>query len=803
MKRILLLFTFFIILKTGFAQYPIVDITNLQQVSLQDLVLGNDQSYYFGDTVQVEGIVTFDPCYYALSSGPNRLGTFLEKAGNGPWSGIEVLIGTSEIGYSGTLQQLNDAVKFLDNFKPGNKVRATGVVGGFSGNTQIYLLPIQSQILSLATPPAPKLLSVDTFSVNDGSGQQIQQKVTGELYEGVLVEFQNVFVVDIQPSGSRTFWSVQDNSGNKISIRDASGHFRNDLYDYHCTGWDPNNKVSFTPTPFSPPTLGSYLSYIRGIVVEYQVGGVSMYGIAPRTPADIGPVTAAPPVISTIKRSPIVAQSTDPVTVSARIIDPDGTIATAQLFYSIGLNNTNFQSVNMTNTSGDTWSGTIPAAGTDSVYVNYWIKARDNNNDTTAFPGYNSTSNFYLVLNNGINQIADIQATPKPSGASVWAGDSITSRMNINAVVTATNKTYDLGTVTIQDARAPYSGLFLMKTSGDNLETLKRGDSILITGGKVIEDFGVTHLTNVQFSKIGKGTVPAPITGINVDSIINPTVTAEMYEGMLVRFNAVAVIDTNPDVPSNFGEWSFSTDATDTIGLRADDRSLDINFGFNVDSLSEGMTLTYIQGILYYSFGNWKLLPRNKGDIAGFSTNYPRTLNTFEIPATANNPQIICNVDQNLLRIECSIPDTVNLNGLIPTIDYSGDTIVPGNQVAQNFSNPLTYTVFAPVTGATRAYSVNVTILPVGIKDKGTVKMNVYPNPASNVINISLASPINDVVEVQLFDLLGNRIKSQKVNLTAGSNQLKLSLDNVSNGIYFLDVKGEKVKVATKVNVAK
>ena len=75
MKNFILLaaavFSFF----TVSAQYPLVDIYDLQYRDDASLAVEDDLSNYNGDTVRVQGVVSFNPCDYALSSTGSRMGT--------------------------------------------------------------------------------------------------------------------------------------------------------------------------------------------------------------------------------------------------------------------------------------------------------------------------------------------------------------------------------------------------------------------------------------------------------------------------------------------------------------------------------------------------------------------------------------------------------------------------------------------------------------------------------------------------------------------------------------------------------
>lgn len=224
--------------------------------------------------------------------------------------------------------------------------------------------------------------------------------------------------------------------------------------------------------------------------------------------------------------------------------------------------------------------------------------------------------------------------------------------MDLQGIVMATVGFYDLGLTILQDGEGAWHGIYLR---GQNLSTLKRGDKIKITSAKVFENFNVTFLDSTTYLLLSTGNpLYAPYMGLDPaaihDAVFDQT---EPYEGLLIGFNNMFVVNQNPDDPSTFGEWAVDINTTDNIGMRCDDYSNDIGFDFGLDSLSLNQSLDYIYGILYYSFGNWKLLPRNKDDIAGYQTisgieNDP--LNLLEVKAYPNPAKDVMHVAISLTQ---------------------------------------------------------------------------------------------------------------------------------------------------------
>lgn len=66
----------------------------------------------------------------------------------------------------------------------------------------------------------------------------------------------------------------------------------------------------------------------------------------------------------------------------------------------------------------------------------------------------------------------------------------------------------------------------------------------------------------------------------------------------------------------------------------------------------------------------------------------------------------------------------------------------------------------------------------------------VAPNPANNFTTLRVLSAVNDKAEVLVFDLSGNLMSSQKVQLKKGSSDFTVDLSNMITGMYVIQIKG-------------
>ncbi len=622
MKRFKLLLFSLLLSVSAWAQYPLVSIDSVQWVHPDSLALGNTLSRLEGDTVRVRGLVIYNPRQHALST--NFKASYLVDTASlatNNWKGLLVRMLTPD----------SVATQFFNNFVPGNIVEATGVVAEFrgtelnSGETQVDLIPVATQVVGFATPPAPKVVPVSNFMVFDPNDPVVPQKIqksTGEQYEGMYVEFRNIFVTGVSIfSGNRIAWLIQDASGSQINVRDASQWFRPPF---------ASSTASNPANPNAPVFIqqGKAFEYIRGIITEtnFQPPLYPRYEIVPLVQTDLGPVTASPPFTSNFYFTPSAPAVNQSVTVGATIRDLDGSVQSAKLFYAVGLNTGVYDSITMASAGVDTFTAVIPGSAltVNGEYVKYFIRSTDNQGFSAVSPDTSMSFNVFRIVNGGINTLSQIQETPYRNGSSIYAGQRLTG-LNIKGVITGTINPNDLGAISFQDGLGANSGIMLRSDVSGNLDLSNRGDSLRITAATVTEDFGITTLTDVQYTFVSNVPVPAPVK-ISIDSVIARSYEyTEGYESMLVQFDSVYVINQNADAPSNFGEFLIYTDTASVTGLRVRTgpstnglSSPAFSATFNVDSLVADEKLDYIRGILTFNFGNWKLIPRALNDVAGF-----------------------------------------------------------------------------------------------------------------------------------------------------------------------------------------
>jgi hypothetical protein len=473
-----------------------------------------------------------------------------------------------------------------------------------------------------------------------------------------------------------------------------------------------NNADLYRNTP--APLPGTKVDYIRGYIETRTNIQNGWFMINPVYDNDIQYGDVSPPNISNVLRDKGMVKFNDEVTVSAKVIDSDATadVQEVKLFYSI--NEEPFDSLDMslTNEADSIWSAAIPALN-DSSLVRYYVSAKDMDDAVSTNPSNPNNSYFYLVLNRDLT-IKDVQYSPFGSGFSGYNGYEVTVRGRISADTSdIKGDGANIGPqVYLQDGTGPWSGIQIF---GIQAEELERGNIVESVTGIVNEQFGVTRIGTLNLGAVvtssnvsdGIHVEPTLISTSNIASLPSGTLPAESYEGVLVKFENVRVLDANadgnadgPDEGSggsrNFGEIIIADDSNIQMRLELQDGNHDYHNFWDAEledtgiRIETGHTFESITGILFFSFSNYKLVPRKNDDFVGHvtdieeTTSLPEYFSLYQNYPNPFNPSTV---------IKYSIPNNisiVNVNVVLKVYDVLGREV---KTLVNKVQNPGDYEV--------------------------------------------------------------------------------------------------------------
>lgn len=717
-----ILLSAFILYSLGFnvMSFTFVTLQQIQTKSPDSLALGRDKSDLEGDSVEFIARVVAPPKvsvahndFRTLLRGTSSWTCYAQDTSNGLFGGIVIRQGT------------RGPATGLDLMDTGQIIKIRGVVQEFGSTASnnyancLTQLAIDTAVGYTITPigtatkrPVPIPVNITDFAIGDYPNGGSINYVQGEKYEGMYVEIRNVTVA--AGVGNRQPWSIIDDNGNKLYMRDFSNFF----------SISPNETLRV----WTNPSVGTLVNYIRGVIInannEGAFGNQLPYAIVPIYPNDLS-LGNPPPTMSSPTRSPGVPTPPDSVTVSVTALDPGlapPTITSVKVLWRF--NHGAYSEKNMPLVTGNIYSAKMPPAPLGTL-VEYVFRAEDNQGAVKLLPTDTLKSKlFYIVRTNDSMSVQDVQYCPNNGGRSAYEGYDVRGVEGIVTCDTSDIPAFSFtsagGTQTsprrvyIQNGQGKNSGIWL---SGNPTDVLHRGDRVRVAG-TVEENFSVTRINIVTTSGINVLSTGNPLPSPQIlttselanfrtdgDTLIEP------WESVYCRFNvpvSISCINAGIGIACTTGEPLQDTTfrrnfgeilVKDASGVDARLELQDGNHTFtnNWDGtqnppqtgytlLTKNDIISYVEGVLYFAFSNYKLTPRKNADFGtvtpvGITSNIGNVENYF---LSQNYP----NPFNPVTVIKYNIPVSGNIS--LKIYDMLGREV---RTLLSGYSNAGTYTV--------------------------------------------------------------------------------------------------------------
>lgn len=621
-----------------------VPIQTIQTKQTDSLAIGRDRSNIVDDSVEIVCRIVapsrVSPSHNdqrTLLRGTNSYTAYVQDTASGLFGGLVIRQGT------------RGPATLLDQMDTGQVVRVRGVVQEFwgtgtppaSNSGWLTQLAIDTAVGYTVTPigtatkrPTPKLVNITDFGTGDYQNGGTINYIDGEKYEGMYVELRNVTVAS--GIANRQPWSVVDENGNKLYMRDFSNFFTTD-------------PAQMLDTGYRHPAFGTPVNYIRGVIInannEGAFGSQIPYAIVPIYPNDLS-LGNTPPIIANPSRNPGVPTPGVNVLTTCSITD-DISVTSAQLLYRI--NRGPYTTVTMA-AAGNIYSGTIPQQPLGTL-VEYIFRAQDNSGGVRILPQDSAKSKlYYYVKASDSLSIQDVQYCPNNGGRSAYENFDVRGVEGIVTADTSDIRAFSYSgaggsqtsprRVYIQNGTGPWSGIWI---SGDATDPLKRGDRVRVKG-TVQENFSVTRINVTSASNVVvlSQNNPLPnVQNVTTNEIANNKQdgdsTVEKWESVFIRFNTPVVINcvnaatgiacttVEPLIDTtfrrNFGEILVSDVTQNPARIELQDGNITYSNNWNgLGStppnilLTKNDSISFVQGILYFSFSNYKTCPRRNSD---------------------------------------------------------------------------------------------------------------------------------------------------------------------------------------------
>lgn len=147
----------------------------------------------------------------------------------------------------------------------------------------------------------------------------------------------------------------------------------------------------------------------------------------------------------------------------------------------------------------------------------------------------------------------------------------------------------------------------------------------------------------------------------------------------------------------------------------------------------------------------------------------------------ALSPVISATIDQANRKIGATVPGDVNVTALIPTITLSTKaTVAPATGVAQNFTNPVSYTVTAE-DGSKQTYDVTITKVSTPVSNTACQLTQIEEAESGQRITFAYAAN-NFLTHVRAFNKAGDGVGSYSLAYNASNQLSTIELETIQAG---------------------
>lgn len=194
------------------------------------------------------------------------------------------------------------------------------------------------------------------------------------------------------------------------------------------------------------------------------------------------------------------------------------------------------------------------------------------------------------------------------------------------------------------------------------------------------------------------------------------------------------------------------------------------------------------------------------------------TYNVVESFQTSNPGRVFYYLCDDYANTTCTTLNGWANNNGIPTMDFSyrfsdasikmsdyGSTAMPKVVVLGGSAHTVFYNVDNTVDPTAMITAINNALAaPSGIESKNMdkVALNVYPNPANNMMNLSFALNKSSNVTVEIMNNLGQSVYAKNETYHSGEIMLTINTIDFSNGVYFLKICDEIGTRTLKFSIA-
>lgn len=148
--------------------------------------------------------------------------------------------------------------------------------------------------------------------------------------------------------------------------------------------------------------------------------------------------------------------------------------------------------------------------------------------------------------------------------------------------------------------------------------------------------------------------------------------------------------------------------------------------------------------------------------------------------------------------VNFTVSNATDIKSITPTINVSNfASINPASGAAQDFTNPVTYTVTAQ-DASTKKWTLTVTKQTSGINNALDVpSIDLYPNPSNGFLTIDLSKNQSETEEIRVLNYAGQLVFIDKQ--IANNDKQVINLSHLSKGMYVVKINTDSGSITKKI----
>jgi hypothetical protein len=376
-----------------------------------------------------------------------------------------------------------------------------------------------------------------------------------------------------------------------------------------------------------------------------------------------------------------------------------------------------------------------------------------------------------------------------PSAASIYSVTGSACGVN-SAPVTYTVAVNASPSITVNSGAVCSGSSFTMSPTGGTTYTYTGGSAVVSPTTNATYTVTSSNVSGCIGSAVSTVTVNArPIVSLLAGGVICPGASYTLVANGATTYT----YSSGSAVVSPTATTTYSVTGTNTLGCVSSNTattSVTVTSGPSITVNSGAVcpggsfTMTPTGGTTYtYTGGSAVVSPTSSTTYTVTSANLAGCIGSALSTVTVNpNPSVSASASNTLICVGNSAVLTASTSATSYTWDSGATTM----SITVSPTVTTTYTV--NVTDVTTCSSLAVVTVNVstctGINEQVAYNVNVYPNPTTGVLNITLSSELTKNSTLEIYDAIGKLIVTEVL-----SNELNtFNMSNLSNGIYTFKV---------------